>query len=340
MIFLPAIDIKDGQCVRLFQGDYGTAERVAEDPFETAAGFQKAGAAWMHMVDLDGALAGEPVNGQMILSVIAAAEMNVEVGGGIRDMKAVELYINGGAQRVILGSAALQNPGFLKDALAEFGDRIAVGIDAKNRQVAITGWTQTASLDFIQFAKQMEDIGVKTIIFTDISRDGTLRGPNLAQLDEINHAVCCDIIASGGVSSAEDVASLRKLNLYGAICGKAVYSGALDLTEGLRAAGDFSRLFQKSPLIPAIVQEEATGEVLMLAYMNEESLANSLETGTTCFYSRSRGKLWKKGETSGHVQQITGIKSDCDNDTLLVTVRQTGPACHTGSHNCFFNTII
>jgi phosphoribosylformimino-5-aminoimidazole carboxamide ribotide isomerase len=340
LVLLPAIDIKDGQCVRLVRGDYSTAGKVAEDPRQTAAQFKAAGTQWLHMVDLDGALAGRPINHELILSVISTLDTQIEIGGGIRDMKAAELYINGGAARVILGSSALKNPAFLKEAVKEFGEKTAVGIDARDRKVAITGWTQTAETDFIEFAKRMEGSGVKTIIFTDISRDGTLSGPNFELLDEINRAVGCDIIASGGVSSTADVAALRKLNLYGAICGKAVYSGALDLKAGLLAARDFARLFKKSPLVPAVVQEQLTGEVLMLAYMNEESLNITLDTGFTCFYSRSRQQLWKKGETSGHVQRVRGIAADCDFDTLLIAVEQTGPACHTGNKNCFFNGII
>lgn len=178
-----------------------------------------------------------------------------------------------------------------------------------------------------------------------------MSGPNLAMLDKLNRTVSCNIIASGGVSSFLDIAALNDLGLYGAIAGKAIYQGALDLKAAIQACQNLSgkqmktksaaedeldRYFRKSQLIPAIVQEEETGEVLMLAYMNRESLQQSMETGYTWFYSRSRKQLWNKGETSGHVQKIVSIHADCDDDTLLIRVHQTGPACHTGSHSCFF----
>lgn len=237
MIILPAIDIKNGQCVRLLRGDFGTAERVAEDPLAAAAGFRAAGAEWVHMVDLDGAREGKPVNTGIFLSVAAESGLKVEVGGGIRDLAAIEFYVNSGVSRVILGSAALSNPGLVKEAVRRYGDRIAVGIDARDRKVAADGWLKTSSVDFIDLAKAVEAAGVTCIIFTDISKDGTLSGPNLAQLEEMNTAVSCDIIASGGVTDLHDIESLIRLELYGAICGKSIYKGTLDLAEAIRKSG-------------------------------------------------------------------------------------------------------
>ena len=355
MIILPAIDIKDGKCVRLFQGDYSTAQQVAEDAVKTAQGFEKAGARWMHMVDLDGAKAKKPVNTETVLSVRKNTGINIEVGGGIRDMETVEMYLENGINRVILGSAALHDPGFVKEAVKKYGKKIAVGIDALNGKVAAEGWTQQSEIDYLEMAKRMEDIGVRYLIVTDISKDGTLNGPNLQMLDRINRAVGCSVIASGGVSNLKDIIDLSSLGLYGGIAGKAIYTGDLNLIDAVTACqrlgssnlrtreeveDHLERYFLKSDLIPAIVQEASTGEVLMLAYMNRESMLKTLATGYTWFYSRSRQTLWNKGATSGHTQKVVSMTADCDDDTLLIKVVQTGPACHTGSHSCFYKEIV
>ncbi len=342
MIIFPAIDIKDGCCVRLVKGDYATAHKVAEDPLATARAFEAAGAEWIHMVDLDGAKDAALVNKDIFIKVAKETGLKVEVGGGIRSMEAVEYYLSGGVSRVILGSAAVKNPAFAREAVAKYGERIAIGIDARNGMVAAEGWLDTSDVYFTELAAEMEKIGVKTIIFTDISRDGTLTGPNLAQLTELSGAVSCDIVASGGVSGIGDIIALRDAGLYGAIAGKALYTVDLDLSEAIAEGGksrDLSRYFVESELIPAIIQEASTGEVLMLAYMNEQSLRLTLETGRTWFWSRSRGELWNKGATSGHYQKIVSISGDCDDDTLLIRVEQTGAACHTGNHSCFFQPI-
>lgn len=355
MIILPAIDLKDGMCVRLFQGDYATAQQVAEDPVKTARSFEADGARWVHLVDLDGAKAKRPVNDPTIFSIRDSVSLNLEVGGGIRDMNTVEYYLSRGVNRVILGSAALHDPDFVREAVKKYDKKIAVGIDALNGKVAAEGWTAQSEVDYLEMAKHMEDIGVRYLIVTDISRDGTLAGPNLMMLDKINRTVSCSIIASGGVSSLKDIIDLNALGLYGAIAGKSIYTKALDLSSALTACQRLSgnklkkreevedhleRYFIKSELIPAVVQEASTGEVLMLAYMNRESMIKTLETGYTWFYSRSRRTLWNKGATSGHTQRVISISADCDDDTLLVKVVQTGSACHTGSHSCFYKEIV
>jgi len=342
MLIFPAIDIKGGQAVRLYKGDYSTASQVANSPLSAAQSFEAAGAQWLHMVDLDGAKAGGTINRDIIIEVANSCSMKVQVGGGIRDMSTVRDYLDNGVERVILGSAALKNPEFVREAVGLYGNRIVVGIDARDGKVATEGWLDTSAVDYIEFAKLMEGIGVKTIVFTDISKDGTLQGPNLEQLEAINNAVSCDIIASGGVSCADDIAHLRDLFLYGAICGKSLYSGSLDLGEAIsigKKPCSLSRFFAKSELIPAIVRSADDGEVLMLAYMNEESFGLTIKTGYTWFYSRSRQELWNKGATSGHLQKVTDIRYDCDCDTLLVTVEQIGAACHTGSRSCFFGRV-
>ena len=240
MIILPAIDIHEGRCVRLFQGDYSTAEVVAGDPLETAEGFREQGAHWLHMVDLDGAKAGRPINHELILNTAETAGMHVEVGGGIRSMRTVEDYLMGGASRVILGSAALGDPEFVKEAVCAYGKRIAVGIDAIDGIAAAEGWTKKSGMDYIEVAKRMEGIGVQYIICTDIHKDGTQSGPNLEMLDKLNRAVSCNIIASGGVSSLLDIINLYDLGLYGAIAGKALYAGTLDLKAAVRVCHKFS----------------------------------------------------------------------------------------------------
>ena len=352
MILLPAIDLHQGQCVRLLRGDYDTAQVVAADPVETARAFEEQGAGWLHVVDLDGAKEGAPKNAELIAQVVERTGLQVEVGGGIRNMATVERYLELGAARVILGSAALRDPQFVAEAVKRYGKRVAVGIDALGGKVAAEGWLEQSQVDYLELARRMEDLGVQYLICTDISQDGTLAGPNLTMLDQLNQAVSCHVVASGGVSSLLDIVNLYDLGLYGAIAGKALYTGALDLRAAIaacrRIAGEkgaglsedeLDLYFRKSDLIPAIIQDDDTGEVLMLAYMNRESFRKSLETGTTWFYSRSRKALWNKGETSGHTQTIVGVWADCDDDTLLLRVKQKGAACHTGSHSCFYKKL-
>lgn len=233
MIILPAIDIKDGNCVRLFKGDFSTVETVASNYMDTALGFQNAGATWIHMVDLDGAKEGKPVNTDIYLDVAKNTNLKVEVGGGIRTLDTAEKYISNGISRVILGSVALKNPQIVKDAVKEYGDRVAVGIDALNGMVAVEGWLDGSSVDYISLAKEMVSVGVKYIIFTDISKDGTLSGVNLEQLGNLANSVNCNIIASGGVHTMQDIIDCKKLNLYGTICGKSIYKGTLNLKEAV-----------------------------------------------------------------------------------------------------------
>lgn len=238
MVILPAVDIMDGKPVRLYKGDFSTAHQVAEGALQTALDFEKAGAEWIHMVDLDGSLKKKRVNEKIFLSVAENTSLKVEVGGGIRTMQDIDFYIASNISRVILGSVALKDPELVKKAVNAYGDKIAVGIDAKNGYAAAEGWTQTSDIYFTDLAKKMEQSGVKTIIYTDISKDGTLSGPNLEQLDEINNAVSCDIIASGGVTDINDIKALKSLGLYGAICGKSIYSGSLDLKQALEVCSD------------------------------------------------------------------------------------------------------
>ena len=236
MIILPAIDIKDGNCVRLFKGDYSTVQKVAENYMDTARSFEEAGAKWIHMVDLDGAKDASQQNKEIFINVAKDTGLKVEVGGGIRSLDTVEMYLKNGISRVIIGSAAVKNPALVKDAVKEYGDRIAVGIDARGGYVATEGWLESSDGYFTDLAKAMSDVGVKYIIFTDISKDGTLSGVNSAQLDEINRACSANIIASGGVHTIDDIIACRRLGLYGTICGKSIYSGTLDLKYAIAEA--------------------------------------------------------------------------------------------------------
>ncbi len=235
MIILPAIDILGGQCVRLTKGEYGTASKVAADPYETALGFEKSGATYIHMVDLDGAKEKKPINTEIFIKAAKLVNIPIELGGGIRDMATVDFYIENGISRVILGSAALRDPNFVREAVAKHGEKIAVGIDAKNGFVSADGWLETSEVDYIEFAKLMEDCGVKNIIFTDISRDGTLTGPALDMLAALKDALGDEMLitASGGIKSIDDIRDLKSLGVYGAICGKSLYSGTLDLAEAV-----------------------------------------------------------------------------------------------------------
>ncbi|MDR0424310.1 MAG: 1-(5-phosphoribosyl)-5-[(5-phosphoribosylamino)methylideneamino]imidazole-4-carboxamide isomerase [Clostridiales Family XIII bacterium] len=236
MTIFPAIDIKGGRCVRLTKGAFETAEQVADDPLEAAAGFRAAGAEWVHMVDLDGAVSGRRVNPAIFALVAEKSGLKVQLGGGIRDMEAVEYYISRGISRVVLGSAAVRDPGFAKRAVEKYGERIAVGVDALDGIVRTAGWLDESGEGYLEFSMKMEAAGVKTIIFTDISKDGAMAGPNFGQLEALQAAVGCDIIASGGVTTIEDVKRLAASGLYGAICGKAIYKGTLQLGEAISLA--------------------------------------------------------------------------------------------------------
>ncbi len=239
MVILPAIDIINGQCVRLNKGDYATAEKVADSYLETALSFEKAGAEWIHMVDLDGAKAGKPVNAKIYNDVAEKTRLKVEVGGGIRNIETIAEYLDMGISRVILGSAALKNPALVKEAVAKFGsEKIVVGIDAKNGFVATEGWLETSDVNYIDLADKMIEYGVKYFIFTDISKDGMLSGVNAEQLQALYNATKgrANIVASGGVHTIEDIRICKKMGLYGTICGKSLYSGTLDLAEAVRLA--------------------------------------------------------------------------------------------------------
>ncbi|MGG7178682.1 1-(5-phosphoribosyl)-5-[(5-phosphoribosylamino)methylideneamino]imidazole-4-carboxamide isomerase [Clostridium paraputrificum] len=234
MIILPAIDIIDGKPVRLYQGDYSKKEIVAEDILETAKSFQDLGAEYVHLVDLDGAKKGELVNGEVIIEVANTLDIPVEVGGGIRTYQTIEYLINNGISRVILGTSAMEDEELVKKAVEAFGDKIAVGIDCKDGYAYGRGWLESSSLYYIDFAKRLEKLGIKNVIVTDISKDGTLEGPNVEMLKKLKDEVDMDITASGGIRDISNIKELNDLGLYGAITGKAIYADTLSLEEAIK----------------------------------------------------------------------------------------------------------
>ena len=238
MILFPAIDLKDGKAVRLYKGEFATAHQVADDPLATARAFYDAGACHIHMVDLDGARSGARQNGTIVQEVAQNSGLKVELGGGIRSMADLEEVFALGVWRCVIGSAAVSHPAFVKEAVAKYGERIAVGIDAMDGIVKTAGWEQSSGLNYLDFAKSMEAMGVKTIIFTDIATDGMLSGPSFDRLAALQQAVSCQIVASGGVSSNGDLSQLNAMGLYGAIIGKAYYAGTVDLTQAVKEAGE------------------------------------------------------------------------------------------------------
>ena len=236
MIIFPAIDLKDGIPVRLTKGDFATTEQVADDALETARAFERQGATHLHMVDLDGALAGKPMNDSIVKSIAVNTGLFIEIGGGVRTEEVIVHYLNTiKVDRVILGSVALRDPDFAKAMIKKYKGKIAIGIDAKDGKVSGSGWLDDSDTDYISLALAMCEAGAKTIIYTDIGRDGTLEGPGLEGLQKLNDAVPCDIIASGGVATIDDIKALAALNLAGAICGKSIYKGTLSLEEALNA---------------------------------------------------------------------------------------------------------
>lgn len=237
MILLPAIDMKDGKCVRLKKGEFSTVSQVADSAISTALAFAQAGAKWIHMVDLDGARGGVRTNAPYINEVIQNSGLSVELGGGIKMQEDVDMVAESGVARLVIGSAAVTNPEVVDYALERYGNRVAVGIDCLDGRVRTAGWEQDSGLSGLDLARRMEEKGVKTLVFTDIATDGMLSGPSFDQLAALQTVVKCDIIASGGITTLEDVRRLRDMGLYGAIIGKAYYAGTIDLAEAIREAG-------------------------------------------------------------------------------------------------------
>ena len=236
MIIFPAIDLYDKKAVRLYKGDYQNMTVYSENPIEIAHDFQSCGATHIHMVDLEGAKDGTTPNIDIVRQVANETDLFVEIGGGIRDMTTVEKYLSAGVGRVILGTAAVNDTEFLKSAVAKYGDKIAVGADVKDGYIAIKGWLEKSKITLEDFLSNMQSIGVKYILCTDISKDGAMKGTNLQLYKQLSQKYSMNITASGGVSTLDDVKQLRQMNIYGAIIGKAYYIGAIDLKDALEAA--------------------------------------------------------------------------------------------------------
>ncbi len=238
MNIFPAIDLYDGKAVRLYKGNYAEMTVYSENPIEIARDFEAAGARFIHMVDLEGARDGTTPNLAVVAGVAQNTSLFVEIGGGIRDMATVEKYLSAGVGRVILGTAAVTDPAFLREAVARYGEKIAVGADVKDGRVAIKGWLEQSAYTLEAFLDEMQAIGVRTVICTDISKDGAMAGTNRELYCTLNARYDLDLVASGGVSALEDILALRDMGLYGAIIGKAYYTGAIDLAEAIRAGKD------------------------------------------------------------------------------------------------------
>jgi phosphoribosylformimino-5-aminoimidazole carboxamide ribotide isomerase len=236
MIIYPAVDIKGGRCVRLIQGEFDKVTVYSDNPVEMALKWEQLGAQYLHVVDLDGARTGQVQNIPIISEMAVKLGIPVQMGGGIRTIETIETILCKGIHRIILGTSAVKDPNLVKQALKNFGDSIAIGIDAKDGMVAIEGWAKTSEFTAIGFARKMEQLGAKTIIYTDISRDGMLKGPNLKAMEEMVKAVGIEVIASGGVSNLEDIRHLKEVGVSGAIVGKALYTKDLDLKEAIEIA--------------------------------------------------------------------------------------------------------
>jgi phosphoribosylformimino-5-aminoimidazole carboxamide ribotide isomerase len=247
MIILPAIDIKNGECVRLYQGDYGRVTTYDADPVQVAQRWQDAGASWLHVVDLDGAASGQPVNFALIKRIRASTSLHIEVGGGMRSLTHIEQALDLGIERIVLGTVALTDQALLGEALQRWGDRIVVGLDARNGWVATSGWRETSRTQAITLARELRALGVQRFIYTDIARDGALSGPNLEALEEMKRAitenvryihrgahVACALIASGGVSTIDDLRAIAALEIEGAIVGRAIYTGGVNLSVAIQ----------------------------------------------------------------------------------------------------------
>ena len=236
MNIFPAIDLYDKKAVRLYKGDYNQMTVYSERPWEIAIDFEKKGAKFIHVVDLEGAKTGETPNLDVVKKIASEANLFLEIGGGIRDMKTVEAYLNNGASRVILGTSAVNDEAFLRQAVEKYGEKIAVGADVKDGYIAIKGWIEKSEYSLENFLNKMQEIGVKAVICTDISKDGAMNGTNLDMYKALSEKYSLEIVASGGVSSIDDVKALKEIGVWGAIIGKAYYTGAIDLKEAIEVS--------------------------------------------------------------------------------------------------------
>lgn len=367
MLIVPAIDIIKGQCVRLTQGEYKTSRAYGLMPEIQAQSFVSAGAQRIHVIDLEGAKAAHPVNHGQIINLKRAIGNTaaVEVGGGIRDLHTASMYLRAGIDRLVIGTSAVHDPGFLKKLIDKFGpERVIAGLDInKDGHIATHGWLEESGQDTDKALAALIALGVTEIIVTDISRDGTMTHPNFElyrALKKSGLRVC----ASGGVSEIADLQQLQEIGLCGAIVGKALYENRFELVQAIEVLQGYPVL--DSPLlrpaepivpaaipssetqilhginwkkmgglVPAVIQDVRSGEILMLAYMTPEALELTVSTRLVHFFSRSRNRIWMKGEGSGNYLRLANVSTDCDRDTLLIQVEPIGQTCQTGDASCF-----
>lgn len=236
MKIFPAIDLYGGKAVRLYKGDYNQMTVFSDSPVSVAESFRGGGAEHLHIVDLEGAKTGRTSNAGLVNEIVRSSGLRVQIGGGIRDENVIKSFLDAGAARVILGTAAVTNRDFLDKAVSKYGEKIAVGVDIRGESIAIKGWTETAPLNYLDFFRRLEKIGVQTVICTDISKDGAMKGTNLPLYSELSKLFEIDIIASGGISSLSDIGALREMKIYGAILGKALYTGDISLEQAIKTA--------------------------------------------------------------------------------------------------------
>lgn len=342
----PAIDLVNGQCVRLERGEFRRPTVYSTDPVAVAAEWVRLGARGLHIVDLDGARSGASVHLELAARIAAHVGVPVQFGGGLRRLGDVVRTAQAGL-RPIVGTRAITDPAFLGHALSLARD-LVLAIDVRDGRVATHGWRELSGESIGECLASARDLGVQTVLVTDVTRDGTLSGPNL----ELPAAVAgggIEVIAAGGIRSLDDVSALAEIDgVGGCVIGKALYEGTIDPSEAfgvgwtVAASGGRNRddlagrlRFGADGLIPVVVQESGSGVVLMVAYASREAVMLTQSTGDAHFYSRSRGRLWRKGETSHNTMRVIDLRPDCDGDALLMTVVVAGPACHTGARSCF-----
>lgn len=351
---IPCLDVKNGRVVK---GINFVGLKDVGDPVECAKAYNAQGADELVFLDITATNEQRDTIEEVVRNTAREVFMPLTVGGGIRTIDDFRRLLRAGADKISVNSAAVSNPEIISEAADIFGSQcVVVAIDAKrcegNFHVVVNGGRIDTGLDAIEWAKKVETLGAGEILLTSMDADGTKAGFDIELLNAITAVVSIPIIASGGCGTLEHFSELfEQTNADAALAASLFHYKELTVSQvkdhltehGIPVRVDknskLNKYFTNCDLIPAIVVEEKNGEVLMLAYMNKESLAKTLKTGFTWFYSRSRGELWNKGATSGHFQKVVSIKSDCDDDTLLVTVNQTGVACHTGSYSCFFNEV-
>ena len=354
MHIYPAIDLLDGRVVRLYEGDYERVTDYGDQALAQARAWREMGAEWLHVVDLDAAR-GTSDNRAIIAELVRESGLRVQVGGGIRSLEQIEALIELGVARLIIGTYAVREPEGIREALRRWPDALAIACDSRDEVIRIAGWTESGTVGLEDFALAMREAGARTLVFTEISRDGTYAGPAIARAVRLQRSTGLEVILAAGVRDLDDVAAAERAGLDGLIAGRALHDGRLDLAaacallarpEQLRAeetarsraaAAQLWGRLRHNPqgLVPVIVVDGGEDEVLMQAYMNEAALAETLATGWMSYYSRSRGELWTKGLTAVWCAPLD-LRVDCDADCLLAVVDAAGPACHTGEQNCFF----